>query len=174
MKKSPPADLAHPELPQDRALRRGAARLSAAVSELPLRYAPFYGRLAGLWELTEPDVVRELERARHPGQWRRTLLPGLRTFQVSPRSGGRRSRLLSFAPGLTFPSHRHRGEERVMVLEGSYRDDQGSVVEPGDEQLMLPGSTHSLFILGDKPCVAAVSEHGISFIAPWIERLLGR
>jgi hypothetical protein len=60
------------------------------------------------------------------------------------------------------------------VLEGSYRDDQGSVVEPGNEQLMLPGSTHSLFILGDKPCIAAVSERGISFIAPWIDRLLGR
>jgi anti-sigma factor ChrR (cupin superfamily) len=174
VKTSPPPDVAHSELPQDRALRRGAERLSAAVSELPVRYAPFYGRLATLWELGEADVVRELERARHPGHWRRTLLPGLRTFQVSSRSSSGRSRLLSFAPGLTFPSHRHQGQERVLVLEGSYRDDQGAVVEPGDEQLMLPGSTHSLFILGDKPCVAAVSERGISFIAPWIDRLLGR
>jgi len=174
VKKSPPADVPHPELPQDRALRRGAVRLSAAVSELPLRYAPFYGRLAGLWELGEADVVRELERARKPRHWHRTLLPGLRTFQVNSTTRSGRSRLLRFEPGLTFPSHRHHGQERVLVLEGSYRDDQGSVVEPGDEQLMLPGSTHSLFILGDKPCIAAVSERGISFIAPWLDRLLGR
>jgi hypothetical protein len=39
-------------------------------------------------------------------------------------------------------------------------------------QTMAPGSEHRLQILGDVPCVAAVSEHGVSFVTPWLRRLL--
>lgn len=174
MEKPPPAaaSLAQ-ELPQDRALRLGAERLQSAVTALPLRYAPFFTRLAALWELPEEQVVRELQRAGQPQSWRRTLLRGLLQFEVEPRGErrGSRAHLLSFEPGLTFPRHRHRGAERVLVLEGSYADDSGRTVGPGDEQVMAPGSEHRLQILPDARCVAAVSERGVSFLAPWLAHL---
>lgn len=163
------------ELPQDRALRLGAERLRLAVAALPQRYAPFFGRLSELWQLPEPQVVRELSRAATPASWRRTVLRGLQTFAVElPESSrGRRAHLLRFEPGLTFPQHQHRGAERVLVLEGAYADDTGHEVRAGEQQCMAPGSQHRLHILGSVPCVAAVSEQGVSFVAPWLGRLLG-
>lgn len=174
MEKPPPADFPSRELPLDRELQRGAERLQVAVATLPLRYAPFFGRLAELWQLSELQVIGELERAREPQSWRRTLLGGLRQFEVrgSSPGDGPRARLLSFEPGLTFPQHRHQGTERVLVLEGRYADDSGEQVGPGEEQTMAAGSEHRLHILGDVRCMAAVSERGVSFVAPWLERLL--
>ena len=126
------------ELPQDRALRLGAGRLQSAVAELPLRYAPFFARLARLWQVPEPRVLSELTRAKAPHGWRLTLLPGLKTFEVDVGKpcSGRRARLMRLAPGVHFPKHSHRGSE------------------------------HELYIIGEKPCVAAISEQGIDFTGP--------
>ncbi len=157
------------ELPADRALRRGAERLQRAVSELPLRYAPFYGRLSSLWAIPEPQVLSELTRALEPGAWSRSLLPGLRSFEVRvPKHAEARGHLLRFSPHARFPRHRHRGDERVLVLEGGYADSDGLEVHAGDEQVLLAGSEHELRIIGDAPCVTAVSERGIAFTSPWL------
>jgi quercetin dioxygenase-like cupin family protein len=155
------------ELPQDRALRVGAARLSGAVAELPLRYAPFFRRLAELWELPEASVVTELTRAKDPRSWKVTLVRGLRTFDVkrpvTAPAASARARLLRFAPGALLPRHDHRGSETVLVLEGSYADASGVEVHAGESQTMTEHSAHALRILGDAPCVAAVLEHGVDF-----------
>jgi quercetin dioxygenase-like cupin family protein len=166
------------ELPQDRALRRLGERLLSTVAELPLRYAPFFGRLSALWQAPEELVRRELTRAKDAKRWNRTLLPGLKTFDVELGGGPERgrARLLHFAPGLRFPKHRHRGSESVLVLEGSYADASGFEVHAGEPQTMPANSEHELFILGTAPCVAAVSEQGVDFTGPWLRwasRLLG-
>lgn len=164
------------ELPQDRALRAGAARLAGAVAELPLRYGPFFARLADLWQVPEARVISELTRAKDPRSWRSTLLFGIKIFDVElgRPAGEQRSHLMHFAPGLRFPEHAHRGRERVLVLEGSYADESGLEVRAGDEQSMADGSEHTLYILGDAPCVAAVTEHGISFARPLLRRFVGK
>jgi quercetin dioxygenase-like cupin family protein len=166
------------ELPQDRALRRLGERLLGSVAELPLRYAPFFGRLSTLWQAPEDLVRRELTRARDAKRWSSSLLPGLKTFEVELGGGTERgrARLLHFAPGLRFPKHRHRGSESVLVLEGSYADASGLEVHPGELQTMPADSEHELFILGSSPCVAAVSEHGLEFTGPllrWASKLFG-
>lgn len=146
---------------------RGAERLAHAVSELPLCYAPFFGRLGRLWHLSEEDVQRELTRARDPRTWARTWLRGVKTFEV--RSSSRaRARLLCFGAGVQFPKHRHRAHETVLVLEGSYVDSTGRTVRAGDEQLMAAGSEHQLQMAPDRDCIAAVSEGGIDFTGPWL------
>jgi anti-sigma factor ChrR (cupin superfamily) len=150
-------------LPRDRALQAGAARLRAAVAELPLRYAPFFGRLAGLWGISEATVQSELARAKDATGWSRTLLPGLRAFEIETGRARERARLLRFEPGSRFPNHRHRGAERLLVLEGAFADGRGAKTHAGDECAMAPGSEHELYILGNRPCVAAVAEHGIEF-----------
>jgi hypothetical protein len=155
----------------------GAERLARAVTELPLRYAPFYVRLSNLWHVPECDVERELTRARDPRSWSLTLLRGVKTFEVGAgtRSETRR-RLLHFSAGVHFPKHRHRGEERVLVLEGSYADSSGCQVRAGEEQRMTAGSEHELTVLGSQDCVAAVAEQGLDFTGPllrWATKLLG-
>jgi quercetin dioxygenase-like cupin family protein len=153
------------ELPQDRKLRRGGERLLDAVAELPLRYAPFFGRLSALWQAPEALVLRELTRAKDPNNWSLSVLRGLKTFDVvlDTAARGAQAHLLHFAPGLHFPKHRHRGPESVLVLEGAYRDHSGLEVHAGETQSMPANSEHELRILGNTPCVAAVLEHGVKF-----------
>jgi hypothetical protein len=157
---------------------RGAERLQRAVSELPLRYAPFFGRLSNLWQLSEELVQRELTRAKDPKSWTVTLLRGVKTFEVASarQHVGPRARLLCFTAGVHFPRHRHRGSERVLVLEGSYADSTGRQVSAGEQQVMQPGSEHELRVLGEHDCIAAVAEHGLDFTGPWLRwasKLLG-
>jgi putative transcriptional regulator len=157
------------ELPADRALRLGAERLQQAISELPLRYAPFFGRLSRLWEISEDRVRSELGRARDAGSWTPTFLPGLRIFDIDAgeRGAGLHARLLKFTPGARFPKHEHLGPERVLVLEGAYTDGEVEV-HAGEEQTMEAGGEHELRIIGPSPCVTAVREQGIAFTSRWL------
>lgn len=151
----------------------GAARLASAVARLPLRYAPFFARLSELWQLPEPKLLSELTRARAADAWSRSLLPGLRSFDVALDSAEGRARLLHFAPGARFPRHRHRGVEQLLVLEGAFADTSGHELRAGDGQTLPPDSEHELIILGDVPCVTAVMERGLEFTRGWL-RLANR
>ena len=51
--------------------------------ELPLRYAPFFGKLADLWGMPAERVREELTRARDASRWSRTPISGLKTFERS-------------------------------------------------------------------------------------------
>ena len=176
MEKPKSPDFLGAELPQDRVLERTGRRLLEAVSELPLRYAPFFGRLAQLWQASEAEVVSELLRAKAPQSWRASLLPGLKTFDVQLATEHARShaRLLRFEPGAHFPKHRHHGTEHVLVLEGSYADQDGVERHAGDEQSMTANTEHELRILGNVPCVAAIVDGGVRFAPLSLLRALVR
>jgi len=149
---------------KDPSVEAGLERLLAAVEAPPLRYAPFYGRLASLWDVSEDDVAAMLARAKHPSAFRATGLPGIRRMELrgGPSLRGAGVALLHLAPGARFPEHRHEGHELVLVLEGSYRD-RGRGFEPGDLQSMPPGSTHALHVDDGAACVAAVVSRGFAF-----------
>lgn len=165
--KDPLEPLADAELgPPEPALLR---RIMTQVETLPLRYAPFYSRLAELFDLPEPEIEALLSRARDHGSWRRTVLPGVRRFTVAPgpRLTGAEAHLMRFAPGLRFPNHRHRGAETLFVLEGAYIDRKnGARVGAGERQDMIEGSEHGLLVEAGEPCVAAVVSRGVDFTGP--------
>lgn len=157
--------------PPDPALLR---RIMTQVETLPLRYAPFFSRLAALLDLPEPEIEALLSRARDEATWQRTLLPGVRRFGVSPGPSLRAAevQLMRFAPGLRFPKHRHRGAETLFVLEGAYVDTSHGVrVGPGQRQDMAGGTEHALLVEAGAPCVAAVISHGLDFTGPLLGRL---
>src|SRR5690606_34947724 len=89
----------------------GRDRLLAAVDELPWRYAPFYSRMAELWDLAEADVVTVLEKARAPEAWYNPGLRGLRLINVAggEKTTGADLHLVRFEKGMRFPMHRHPG-----------------------------------------------------------------
>jgi len=161
-----PSDPLDAELgPPDPALLR---RLMAEVESLPLRYAPFFDRLAKLFDLPESAIEAALTRARDERLWRRTLFPGVRRLEVraGPRLRGAQVYLMRFEAGLRFPLHRHRGVETSFVLEGAYVDSRGTRVGPGEEQDMPDGSEHGLTVDEGGPCVAAVVTRGVDFTGP--------
>jgi quercetin dioxygenase-like cupin family protein len=148
----------------DPRLKAGLGRLLATVEEFPLRYAPFFGRLAALWDLGEDDVPAALVRAQRARGFRPTLIPGVRRMPLvgGSRLHGAELALLELAPGARFPRHRHEGHEAVLTLEGSYHD-AGRDFEPGDAQEMPPGSMHALRVGERSVCVAAIVSRGFAF-----------
>jgi quercetin dioxygenase-like cupin family protein len=146
----------------------GLGRLLSDVQELPLRYAPFFERLALLWDIPEANVIAVLERSKDPLAWRKTPLPGLKVIDVEggPGTAGAESKLVRFKPGFHFPRHRHPGHEAIFVLEGSYTDSTGHVVRPGDLHEMQPGTEHSFRVAKDEPCIAASVQAGREFTGP--------
>jgi ChrR-like protein with cupin domain len=152
-------------LPDAEVPPHGRDRLLADVSELPLRYAPFFDALASLWDLSEDDVRAELVRSKDVEEWRFTALPGIRLFDV--RGGAKianaHARLVRFSEGFRFPVHRHLGHEKVFILEGSYTDSVGAVYRSGDLHEMTEGSEHGFVVDDKEPCIAAVVEEGREF-----------
>ncbi len=153
----------------------GRERLLASVTPLPLRYAPFFERLATLWDLTPERVEALLLQAAEPESWRKPGLPGLRVIDVQPgpRLAGARATLTRFAAGMRFPKHRHTGPEALLVLEGSYIDESGRRVSAGDVHKMAPGSEHWFRVTKELPCVAASVQFGFEFTGS-LMRLLTR
>lgn len=156
--------------PPDPALLR---RLMAEVESLPLRYAPFFDRLAELFDLSESEVEALLARARDERLWRRTVFPGVRRLKVraGPALRDAEVYLMRFEPGLRIALHRHRGVETSFVLEGGYVDTHGTRVGPGERQDMPDGSQHGLTVDAAGPCVAAVVTRGADFSGPLLRAL---
>ncbi len=153
----------------------GAERLVSQVDELPWRYAPFYSRIAELWDTSEEDVVGVLERAKNPSVWYNPGILGLRVIDVEggPRTNGAELHLARFKAGMRFPHHRHPGPEALFVLEGNYTDSHGRHVGPGEIHHMAPGTDHSFVVGKDGPCIAASIESGREFTGLFM-RLLAK
>jgi len=151
----------------------GKQRLLADVSELPLRYAPFFDALTELWDLPEDDVRAELTRSKDNDEWRWAALPGIRLFDVrgGARTASAHVRLVRFAAGVRFPIHRHKGHECVLILEGSYTDSGGTVYRSGDLHEMQDGTEHGFTVDEREPCIAAVVERGREFRSVFLRAL---
>lgn len=141
----------------------GLARLLGAVSQLPLRYAPFVARTASLWGVSEDRAYQIFGSSAQASHWKRTPLPGVRVLPVAEEAGGANKFMVRFAPGIRFPRHRHVGSEALLVLEGSYTDTLGRVVRPGDLHEMASGTEHGFLVSQEGPCIGAVLQHGREF-----------
>ncbi|MEY4579558.1 MAG: hypothetical protein RL701_4261 [Pseudomonadota bacterium] len=155
------------------------ARLQATIAAPPLRYAPFYDRIAELFDLPEAAVVEQLTRLADPQVWRFAGLPGVRTLTVKggPRVAGAETVLARFAPGTRFPQHRHAGHEKVLVLEGSYTDSEGVEHRAGELREWPAGSKHSFRVSKSEVCIFASVVYGREFEAlplRLLARALGR
>lgn len=155
------------------------ARIQSSVAEPPQRYAPFYHRIAELFDMPEEDVVSELRRLALPDAWRFAGLPGVRNMvvQAGPRNAGAETLFARFAPGTRFPQHRHTGIETVLVLEGEYEDTTGLVHRAGELRTWPAGTNHGFRVSTSGPCVIASVVFGRQFEAAplrWLARVLGR
>ncbi len=133
----------------------GRDRLLATIAQPGFRYLPFVSRLCQMFDLDPQPVQRILERLSEQSAWEPGPVPGveLMHFDAGPRLAGVDTGLVRMIPGLLFPTHRHHGVERVLILQGGYVDDTGKHWQAGDVQEMIEGTTHSY----------RVSDHGLLF-----------
>src|SRR4029077_3392146 len=90
-----------------------------------------------------------LEKASNPASWFPAAIPGLHLFDLIPgaRFAGADAGLIRFEPNTRFPKHSHMGEERVLMLEGGIRFDDGTEQRAGEELVMPAGSEHAFTVL---------------------------
>lgn len=151
------AELAEPGVTPDTALR---ARLLAEVSTPRRRFAPLFDALSELFDLSDEGLVALFERAASAAEWSAAPVPGTRLLhlQGGPRVAAADNGLVRLAAGARFPQHTHLGSERVLVLEGGYRDEpSGRVYLAGDVHQMAAGTAHSYVALPERELLLAVS-----------------
>jgi anti-sigma factor ChrR (cupin superfamily) len=94
--------------------------------------------------------------------WKPTRHPGVAIwFYATDRASGRTLALIRMDPGRSYPPHRHRGEERLLVLTGGYRDEAGEH-RAGDFVTYEDGTEHGPVALdgpGSGPCVLLALAH---------------
>ena len=142
----------------------------ATCPECMRRVAADRELLAGLVPGTPPPArLREmvLDLAEAPGgaldlasyTWDE-VLPGVRmsVLREEPERGVRKV-LVWARPGARYPSHRHLGDEQILVLEGALRDHRG-VYRPGDVCRSREGSVHTEEVEGAEDCVCFVVYYG--------------
>lgn len=125
------------------------------------RFAGFVERCAALFDLDAErarELLSSIDDATQPG-WRASGIPGVTILKFSggPRVANATCGLVRVKPGRLFPAHRHRGAERVLVLQGFARDDAGHLFAPGDIARWHAGSSHTLRATDDAPLVFAVA-----------------
>jgi len=148
------------------------ARLLRETSTAPTRYAPFFARLAALFDLDEAAVEQSLQALADERSWKRTGLRGIDRIEIGPGPGlaSARTSFVRFAAGAHFPKHRHLGFEQVFVLEGSYTDDDGVLHGPGNLHEMDVETEHEFWVAETEPCIAASVLHvGLRF-RQWPEK----
>jgi anti-sigma factor ChrR (cupin superfamily) len=126
---------------------------------------PFAGlsRRAGrLFDLDDAQVEKLLEDAIGETAWEVRGPFSYFHFAVgAAHEATTEAGIVRLEPGVTFPRHRHLGDEYSFVLQGCLREDSsGREALPGDLQHMPEGSVHTVTCTSERPCLFAVLLHG--------------
>ena len=133
------------------------ARLLASSSSSRERFAPFERRLSELFDLGAERIRELLTEIADPATWTAGPLPGSSLFHLEggPRVATADAGFVRLPAGMPFPHHEHLGDERVLLLEGSYTDSEGRHYRPGDIHEMPAGSAHAFTVDEDSPLLLA-------------------
>lgn len=141
--------LAPPRRPWQRitSALEGAKRLAHLAPVLADHFAVTVAAAVEL--LDRVDVVEAWLEGPGPGVWLMPVVAGAKWE-------GFITTLLKLEPNAQFPLHQHGSEERVLLLEGGYRDDQGGLeFWRGELDVRALGTVHSFTALPELGCVCA-------------------
>lgn len=114
-------------------------------------------QLAELYDLTPEAALQVIAELRAGKTWVDGPAPGVRLMavQAGPRTAGKLTALVYLEPGAEFPLHPHLGPEKVLVLDGAYRDSAGEEYWRGELHQSAEGTQHSFRAIGRIPCICA-------------------
>ncbi|HYP97908.1 MAG TPA: cupin domain-containing protein [Polyangiaceae bacterium] len=144
--------------PDRASLAHGRARLLATISQSEERYAPLFDKLTRFFDLNADALRAIFVRAANEADWEPGPVPGVTLFhfQGGPAVAGLDTGFVRFRKGLPFPTHRHLGQERLLVLDGGYFDHEQRWYGPGDLHEMSEGTEHALQMHADGDVLVAV------------------
>jgi anti-sigma factor ChrR (cupin superfamily) len=121
------------------------------------RITHFAPQLAELYDLSLEQAQALITQLRGSEGWTEGPAAGVKLFpvQTGPRVRDALAALVSLEPGSEFPSHPHLGPEKVLVLEGAYRDSSGEEYWRGELHQSAAGTQHSFRAMGGIPCICA-------------------
>jgi anti-sigma factor ChrR (cupin superfamily) len=126
----------------------------------------FASRLSRLFDWPEATALGALRGLGGGGALWQPALPGVEAlhFEGGPAVADADVGFVRYQAGLIVPRHVHLGEERMLVLSGSFRVERRAY-QPGDLLVSAPGSAHSLAIDPSEDCVCAlVLRVGVDFL----------
>lgn len=127
------------------------------------RFENYSSRMAKLFDVTVDRARELLALIERKASWENPV-PGVHLvhFDGGPACAAADCGFVRIEPGCTFPWHTHRGEEVVVVLEGTVRDNTaGKTYQPGEEILQAEGSAHDLVAGDDGALYVARAMNGI-------------
>lgn len=131
--------------------------LDAAAPEA--RFEAFADRVAALCGVARERALELLGCIDDPSRWSRG--PGasrMMGLPAGPDAAGQ-CLFLRIAAGQPFPHHHHLGDERVLVLQGSFVDGE-TVVRRGQEATQEAGSAHTIRAGTRLDCICLVVQCG--------------
>ena len=111
------------------------------------RYERFVLTACALLDLDAATIRALFDRLDAPQSWEPSPLPRIDLYHLpaGPSAQGAITGLVRIPSGVEFPQHTHRGDEAVLVIQGSCVDGvTGAIARPGDVVRMPAGSSHSL------------------------------
>jgi quercetin dioxygenase-like cupin family protein len=141
------------------------SQLMAAVPETG-RFERFADTVSQLLDIDRSRAERLLDQLDNHSLFYE-LMPGIELYWVEggPRVANAVRGFVRVAAGLEFPEHEHHGEERVLVLQGAFRDPtQERTFRPGEVSVMPEGSSHLHIIPEDGPdlLILSVVQQGVT------------
>jgi putative transcriptional regulator len=149
------------------------ARIEADLGEGAARrpFAAFAARIGRALTVSAAAAKALLDRIDLASAWSVGPSETSRLYHIEPGPGlpaGAVAGFVKVAPGQRFPAHTHHGEELVIVLQGGFRDEDGTVVRAGEEARKPAGSKHWFDALeGETLIYLAVIEGAVEFDAPF-------
>jgi putative transcriptional regulator len=122
------------------------------------RFEHLVPKLAALFDVDDAAARALVDTIDAGDGWGDGPGPGVSLLPVAagPRCEGFMTVLVRLEPGAQLPLHRHADRERVLVLEGGYRDDQsGAEFWRGELDVREDGTSHSFTALEGVPCICA-------------------
>ena len=108
------------------------------------RFDAFAANVAQLMDVAVEKARGLLAAIDDAGSWEPGLIPGMHLYHLEggPQTANAIVGFIRQDPGTVFPPHTHQGEESVLVLQGGYQDEDGSVIRAGEIAVGPPGSSH--------------------------------
>jgi putative transcriptional regulator len=121
------------------------------------RFEHLLDRVAELYDLSLDDARKVVSAVDKASSWATELAQGVWLCPVTagPKVQGAFTVLVKVEPGAVFPTHTHGGRERVLILEGGYRDISGVEFWRGELDERDVGTSHSFTGLEGLGCLCA-------------------